>query len=61
VTVKSEPQRVWEKDGWELWTKKQGNYFELYIKRPQKDFRIHSGRIGEHGIQVRLKQIAPRE
>lgn len=60
MTVKNQPQRVWEKEGWELWTKRQGSYVEFYIKRPQKDFRIHSGRIGEHGIQVRLKQVAPR-
>ena len=61
MTVKSEPQRVWEKEGWELWMKRQGSYVELFIKRPQKDLRIHSGRIGEHGIQVRFKQVARRD
>lgn len=61
MKVKNQPQRAWDKEGWELWTKKPGNCFELYIERPQKDFRIHSGRIGEHGVQVRFKQTAPRD
>ena len=61
MTVKNQPQRVWEKEGWELWTTKQGNYTEVYIKRLQKDFRIHSARIGEHGIQVRFKRSTPRK
>jgi hypothetical protein len=47
---------VWEKDGWELWMKKQNGFVELAVKRAQKDFRIHSGRMGEHGVQVRFKQ-----
>jgi hypothetical protein len=55
MALKNDPERVWEKDGWELWMKKQSGYVELHIKRPQKDFRIHSGRMGEHGIQVRFR------
>jgi hypothetical protein len=46
MKLKNEPERVWEKDGWELWMKIQNGYVELHIKRPQKDFRIHSGRMG---------------
>ena len=56
MKLKNDPERVWEKDGWELWMKKQSGYVELHIKRPQKDFRIHSGRMGEHGVQVRFRQ-----
>ena len=56
MALKVDPERVWEKDGWELWMKKQSGYVELHIKRPQKDFRIHSGRMGQHGVQVRFRQ-----
>jgi hypothetical protein len=56
MTVKNDPERVWEKDGWELWIRKQSGYVQLHIKCPQKDFRIHSGRMGEHGFQVRFRQ-----
>jgi hypothetical protein len=41
MKLKNDPERVWEKDGWELWMKKQSGYVELHIKRPRKDFRIH--------------------
>ena len=61
MALKNEPERMWEKDGWELWMKKQNGYVELHIKRVQKDFRIHSGRMGEHGIQVRFRQETKHE
>jgi hypothetical protein len=56
MALKNQPERMWEKDGWELWMKQQRGYIELDVKRVQKDFRIHSGRMGEHGIHVRFKQ-----
>jgi len=56
MRLKNEPELVWEKDGWELWMKKQIGYVELHLKRPRKDFRIHSGRMGQHGVQIRFRQ-----
>ena len=38
MALKNDLERVWEKDGWELWMKKQSGYVELHIKRPQKIF-----------------------
>jgi hypothetical protein len=56
MALKLDPERVWEKDGWELWLNKQSGYVDLHVKRRQKDFRIHSCRMGEHGIQLRFVQ-----